>query len=42
MLTIEDGGEFSASFSKAFGQGLDTAWQQFVDQLKPGKSASVQ
>ena len=42
MLTIEDGGEFSASFSKVFGQGLDTAWQRFVDQLKPEKSASVQ
>jgi len=42
MLTIEDGGEFSASFSKAFGQNLDTAWQRFIDQLKPQKSASIQ
>lgn len=41
MLSIEDGGEFSGSFSKAFGQDLDAAWRRFVEQLKPERSASM-
>lgn len=41
MLTIEDGGKFSESFRKAFGQSLDTTWQRFVDQLRPDKSRAA-
>ena len=39
MLAIEDGGRFDESFTKAFGQSLDAAWQRFVEQLKPEQSA---
>lgn len=34
MLAIEEDRNFNESFNGAFGQSLDKAWQQFVDQLK--------
>ncbi|MSM41421.1 MAG: hypothetical protein GJT30_17520 [Geobacter sp.] len=36
LLALEDDRDFAGSFTEAFGEDLDTAWQEFVDRLRRG------